>query len=647
MKTLLPITLITLLFSTGCAEKTGPIACWDFDQIKDGVVIDSTGNGHDGTIEGKLEVVKGVKGNALEFPGQKTDYINVTNKEGLNLSEALTIEAWVNRTDTGTRWDTIVSNGHANQGYQLFYGEDPQSLALYLNTDDKGYGGVIGSYIPMNEWMHLAVVFDSSKGKVTFYQNGEVTADKEHQGKITNHPDHFYIGLGSVFFNAFRGIMDEVKIYNRPLSAEEVTNHYHEFSKQLPPPAPVPIKSFQNLHAELEGNKTVFTFEKTEEFLKSEEGKAETTSLSIFRNLHRRNDSNPGVKTADKIFEGELKCQTDGTFKYIDTAPEKEGYSYFYWVSKDGNNFRAKPAKVRNYHDDIWWSVDKIQAESERLVEKYPDMVEMVNVGKSVEGRPFNALYVGNRDRMIALIGAVHVSESGPELILGALEHLLEEKSELLKEVGIAALPCSSLDRRDYMLRTGYTLYLRKNANGVDINRNFDVNWDTVQIFGKERSDNPKDQIYRGTAPMSEPEAQAIAKMVNESKPYALFSFHAVGSLSNGLFLGSSYANDDPELAQLCRQVGKIYAQKMYPEHWEEYYEVLLHEPQGRLSSWMTVKHRVPGFDMELDKCPGPQAVVRADAVEPEMLDDFKKRHADGIAAVLQAIIEGEVEKLE
>lgn len=66
----------------------------------------------------------------------------------------------------------------------------------------------------------------------------------------------------------------------------------------------------------------------------------------------------------------------------------------------------------------------------------------------------------------------MHVSESDRELMLPIIEQMIQEQPVAAK-VGIVAVPCMTLDERQRLLSTN-PFYFRGNANGVDLNRNFD-----------------------------------------------------------------------------------------------------------------------------------------------------------------------------
>lgn len=626
--------LIAAVYSTcSIALPAGPAAWWSFDEQDGTAVRDMTGNGHDGVIVGDVKRVPGVRGNALEFPGDTAHYVSVENKAALDFTNQMTAEAWVKRTDTGSRWDGILSNAWGSSGYQLFYGAASQTFYAYLHTDEKPYGPISGEHIPIGEWMHLAMVYDGEAGHVRLYQNGSQTAQTPWTGNFANYPEDFFIGRAiGRHFDGFRGVLDEVKLYGRALPAEEIAASYEEIAAELPAPSEPLQPVFRNAQAKRDGEVIRLTFERI-----PGSGFEPGDELLVYRTEHPRNDQLPGALTDGKVvFRGALESEDGIHFEFVDDTGIEPGVSYYYWPTPDGENFRVFRAHVRVRHPEIWWTPERIDDEIDELAERFAEHVDVRQVGETVEGRPLRALFAGNPDRRIVLIGAVHVSESGPELIIPALAGVLEERPELLEEVGIAALPCVTLDEREWKLAEGYPRYLRTNANGVDLNRSFDARWRrAIPARGPE--------TYQGQEPGVEPETRAIMALLHESNPLAVLSFHSVGSLANAFFLYSGFAGADENASYIeqSRDVANVYTEAMYGEGWEEY---LIFRPSanfGTVGAWVYETFGVPSFDLELDNHPEPVKYVHADAVPLEMLEEYQTRHRDGIIALMEAFAKG------
>jgi len=637
------MSLFVFFVTAGFADRDSDlVAHWTFDEPEGDIVRDVSGNEHQGTIIGTVIRTQGVQGNALSFDGEKENFVRCGSPEDFRFSRAFTIMAWVRRSDAGTLWDGIVCFGGGGKGYQVFYGERTQSLALYLNSDQQGYGPVAGGYVPLDEWMHLAVVFDASSETVRIYQNGHRTARQVWKGMIAGFPEEIYIGRSEAF-SAFRGAIDEVKIYRTALSEEAILKEYRRFSELFPARTDGMQPCFENLTAEITAQGVLLQFKKTDSYAGAIAGQNKDIQVSIRRNHCRLNDRSPGFRNGQTIFEGILTSPNGIDYEYLDTEPLAPGQSHFYWVTPDGINFRIYPAKIRARHPEIWWNQEKIERKIDELARLYPNRTKIVKVGKTVQGRPLRALLAGNPERRIVLIGSIHVSESGPELILPAVERLLKENSGLLEQIGIAALPCVNQDERERLISTGYPLYLRKNAQGVDLNRNFDSIWDPSLLKPGAPTEDPQHETYRGPSPGSEPETQALCNLLRQSSPAAVLSFHSVNGLTNAGFLYPANAEieDNTGYVQQCREYASIYANGMYgPEDAAKYFWFRPSGYQGTLNSWVYKEFEVPAFDLELDDNPKTKIAI-PDGVTPELLEEFQGRHYRALVEFMRAIASG------
>lgn len=244
----------------------------------------------------------------------------------------------------------------------------------------------------------------------------------------------------------------------------------------------------------------------------------------------------------DVIFKGFLKLE-HGLAEYTDCDVEI-GKIYVYWVGRsDIPNDVCAPVPVKIRDPYFWWSFENILKKTEELATTYPD-VEVLDVGKTVAHKPLKTIIAGNKENLIALVGAVHAGESGPELLLTVLENLLKTSPQLLKKVGVAVLPSVNADSREMMVE-GLPWYLRKNKNGVDLNRNFDCDWEKVTADNNYSTAYPESATYRGLYPNSEPETQAVINMVKTLKPKMVMAYHWLSSVTADSALSSQKAFSD------------------------------------------------------------------------------------------------------
>jgi hypothetical protein len=91
------------------------------------------------------------------------------------------------------------------------------------------------------KWEHIAVTWDSSTGKVTFYVNGLLQAEVTHANAVIPPVDSDYLTVGAwgTLENYFNGMIDEVRVYGKVLSADEILAHFNEGGADVAPPAGV------------------------------------------------------------------------------------------------------------------------------------------------------------------------------------------------------------------------------------------------------------------------------------------------------------------------------------------------------------------------------------------------------------------------
>ncbi|MBU0715279.1 MAG: hypothetical protein KJ964_07980 [Verrucomicrobia bacterium] len=350
-------------------------------------------------------------------------------------------------------------------------------------------------------------------------------------------------------------------------------------------------------------------------------------------------------RQAQMIYDGMLEADKLRKFEFFDRDVEPLK-TYAYWVSSDEGDEPVGPAAVRIRSPEIWWPYSKICARIKALAEDNPALVRIAKVGATARGNDLEAIYAGNSKKMVALIGSVHPGESGPEIIIPALERMIKERKDLLTYIGIAALPSVGADEREKLVQ-GYPCYLRLNANGVDIDRNFDSDWEEMNDdlgYGL-RSTDPESATYRGGAPASEPETRAIVNFIRDIPELsAVFSYHALASICGGAFLSAQRSAGDDDYSVRCRQLADWYVAGMYPA--EEGGVALPGFSQGAwlgahadctsgsLPDWVYATRQAPAFDVEWDGY-APTKPCMQDLTTPKLMREHQTRHYNGLVNVI------------
>jgi sucrose-6-phosphate hydrolase SacC (GH32 family) len=187
---------------------------------------------------------EGIAGHALLFDGYST-WVTRKYKNSKICSEALTIEAWVAPRSFGGNEDeklTAIVNQHnrkEKQGYILGIHKHGK-WSLQVGIEDDWLEIWANNHpLPRNQWSYIVAVFNSIEAEMKLYLNGkEIEAKKLHTSAvIASCHENLLIGknnhskmVADVFsLNMFNGLIDEVKIHNQALSAEEILDCFHVY----------------------------------------------------------------------------------------------------------------------------------------------------------------------------------------------------------------------------------------------------------------------------------------------------------------------------------------------------------------------------------------------------------------------------------
>ncbi|MBI2542782.1 MAG: tail fiber domain-containing protein [Candidatus Aenigmarchaeota archaeon] len=161
-------------------------------------------------------------GNALILDGVN-DYVNVGNDTRFYMTDAITISAWIKGNSTQATNSEIISKEDYPSGWGL-YGSGNLVIGL---TGSGWTGTAISTSFTTGVWYHVVGTYDSSSGSMKAYVNGVLESTVAGSGTITTGRRPLYIGTSEQdFARVWNGTIDEVRIYNRALSAEEIRTQY-------------------------------------------------------------------------------------------------------------------------------------------------------------------------------------------------------------------------------------------------------------------------------------------------------------------------------------------------------------------------------------------------------------------------------------
>lgn len=185
------------------------------------------------------------------------------------------------------------------------------------------------------------------------------------------------------------------------------------------------------------------------------------------------------------------------------------------------------PIAYPRYYRDY----DTFMAAFKNFATQYPNLVTYETVGKTVENRDILLFKIGNPNGgKVLLDGTIHGTENlGGELLYFYAKWLLTNSDPIAKRIlandYTLLIPTVNVD--------GMIDYLRTNANGVDLNRNFATDW-------RYGNSDPNSDTYRGPTPLSEPESQTLVRVFQNYEPSFYVNLHMWGG---PYYAGSRYAN--------------------------------------------------------------------------------------------------------
>ena len=195
------------------------IGRWTFDDAAD-LGADMSGTGNDGTVEGDAtfsdEAMVGA--GALLLDGTD-DFINVglgANDMLANWSIDLSITAWAKPDDLSRQWNCFFGHAVENNGVKFeFMGSTFRFTTLAVQDYD------LATTLVGGEWIHVAATFDSAG--VVFYANGEEAGRVGGGAPALTATGQYNVGYGGYWeAEQFQGLLDEVRIFDHVLDADEV-----------------------------------------------------------------------------------------------------------------------------------------------------------------------------------------------------------------------------------------------------------------------------------------------------------------------------------------------------------------------------------------------------------------------------------------
>jgi hypothetical protein len=304
------VLFVSCGFAFGQGLNNGLVAYYPLN----GDAQDLSGRGNDGNVVGGVVSTTdrtGTDSGALSFNGNNAS-IEIADNPSLRPTESWTVSAWVKPENLGRPYNERIldkggSNGSGIPGYALWYGADRKFS--FLSTWGGGVQGerlVSKTTVNSSDWYLVTGTYDGNTARLYINGSLEASAQNEWENRSTNP-----LLIGRYHNTSYwTGSIDEVRIYNRALSGDEIASLYALDSKNL--------SSFQII----EGN---FTWQEAKADAEAKGGR-----LAVFESKDRL-DAALDVLTIppnENFFIGLKRKTNSDEFEWINGSP----LSYNWWA---------------------------------------------------------------------------------------------------------------------------------------------------------------------------------------------------------------------------------------------------------------------------------------------------------------------------
>jgi hypothetical protein len=231
--------ILTVIATKTIADPSNTLlGFWPLDEGKGKIIYDKSPNKNNGSANATWAWNSNKEKAALELQASKNSYVTIPFKPEFNISEELTIQAWIYPFDK--KESMIASKGriHWACGYYLMQSgaeiefgactekclpkDTPKAFKVKSNANA----------IKINDWNHIACTYSVKSDKTILYINGKKVKEAKANGKISHHlypstPLRFGVDSYATNYYRFSGFLRNIKIHNEALAENAIKKEYH------------------------------------------------------------------------------------------------------------------------------------------------------------------------------------------------------------------------------------------------------------------------------------------------------------------------------------------------------------------------------------------------------------------------------------
>jgi hypothetical protein len=206
-----------------------PRVAYDFDEDAGLTANDRSGNANTATLQNGVAWTAGIAGGALLFDGVN-DVVDVPSSSSLDITgTGLSILFWVKIDDTKVGADDVIVNKAWTMNamnapyYQYgveFTANSNKTLDLIFGVGTGTERGPFSMKPAVSVWTHAAFTYDGAT--VKGYLDGVEKLSTATTGSLVSRPTDLRLGVDGISAQAYKGALDDLRIYDRALSAAEI-----------------------------------------------------------------------------------------------------------------------------------------------------------------------------------------------------------------------------------------------------------------------------------------------------------------------------------------------------------------------------------------------------------------------------------------
>jgi hypothetical protein len=216
----------------------GLLACWEFNETSGTTVYDETGN-YNGTNQGATINQSGKIDKAYDFDGVD-DHVNVGNTLTNGLI-AITVSAWVYGHPTKGEYFMILGKNKSTWthpyyeiSFRIRLDRGYTNYEMFIGGDAAYQGLTVDNSYKANTWQHVVFTWDGNTKYFKAYIDGSFAAEELDINNISQMSSNttdliigYYGGAYQSTFKNWEGLIDQVAIWNRALTQQEISDLYN------------------------------------------------------------------------------------------------------------------------------------------------------------------------------------------------------------------------------------------------------------------------------------------------------------------------------------------------------------------------------------------------------------------------------------